>query len=740
MGCASSRRGKSSNQVRPEGFVTRPVGGGGGSAGNMQRNGTGLSGGSSGFPADGACSVGAPQSWQKGSLLGQGGYGKVYMALNSETGELLAVKEVTLEASSVLSGGSSAALASHVVSLEHEIDMLSRLTHPNIVRYRGTSRDEAALYIFLEYMPCGSIASLLSKFGPLSEGVISKYSRQILMGLDYLHRNSVVHRDIKGSNLLLNTDGAVKLADFGASKTMSKLTTRKAGRRRGDDPTGRTAQLLMGTPQYMAPEAIASPEAFSPKTDVWALGCTVIEMLTARLPWADAGNNAVATMYAVADTKTHPPYPSSVSPLVNSFLRRCFAIKPSSRDTAAELLVHMFITTAPSALSAVPLADLRPGLGTDLSFDVRSGASDAGSTGEFSHVSVPGLSATFVASGQSSPMEALVPRRSSGASANRAVMRLRSPSATRRSLDISPRSRFPPGQSPSGSTTTTTSVHGRAESVVSACEDGMDVLTAVTSSPSLSTLGARAAQQRRGDSRESGDAGMLKGTQSFYTPRAGGAALANVPHPPASRTSRRAMSPPASAVVEYVYSPPQPASPKSGRSDSRVFRYNGGASHESEDDTEPISPLSRAFSPAESRRNRNSSVSRYSPTTPGTSQPVTPVVARTPVSPHIPSRSSQRSSQQTVSNNSIGHRHSPHPRSPHTPHFSPPFKQLTIDVKADEAALPRAVLVSDEFEGGGGRGILSRIASPRSGATTPNGSIRKRRTLSISIQNARLAV
>lgn len=94
------------------------------------------------------------------------------------------------------------------------------LDHENIVRYYGTSQEEGVLNIFLEYVPGGSISSLLAKFGCFSEKVIRVYTRQILHGLDYLHRHKIVHRDIKCANILVDNNGVVKLADFGASKRL----------------------------------------------------------------------------------------------------------------------------------------------------------------------------------------------------------------------------------------------------------------------------------------------------------------------------------------------------------------------------------------------------------------------------------------------------------------------------------------------------------------------------------------
>ena len=154
-----------------------------------------------------------PRRWTKGDNLGEGSYGSVWLALNGDTGELFALKEVRV-------GSSDKHRDESIEQLEQEVEVLSRLVHPNIVRYIGITREETALYIFLEYVPGGSIASLVQRFGKFEENVIRVYTRQILIGLAYLHSQRVVHRDIKGTNILVEKSGRIKLADFGMAKVL----------------------------------------------------------------------------------------------------------------------------------------------------------------------------------------------------------------------------------------------------------------------------------------------------------------------------------------------------------------------------------------------------------------------------------------------------------------------------------------------------------------------------------------
>lgn len=163
-----------------------------------------------------------PDNWTRGELIGQGAFGSVYLGMDDD-GHLMAVKQVSL---SKIGGPQGAAkLAEHIRSLEAEVGLLQSLNHPNIVCYLGTDRTPQALNIFLEYVPGGSIASLLAKFGSFKESVVRVYTKQILMGLEYLHANGIIHRDIKGANILVDNTGLVKLADFGASKKIEDLVT-----------------------------------------------------------------------------------------------------------------------------------------------------------------------------------------------------------------------------------------------------------------------------------------------------------------------------------------------------------------------------------------------------------------------------------------------------------------------------------------------------------------------------------
>ncbi|KAH0453366.1 hypothetical protein IEQ34_017690 [Dendrobium chrysotoxum] len=275
----------------------------------------------------------SPIRWRKGELIGCGAFGHVYMGMNLDSGELLAVKQVLLGTSNA----SKEKAQAHIRELEEEVKLLKNLSHPNIVRYLGTVREEETLNILLEFVPGGSISSLLGKFGSFPEAVcaivvvIKMYTKQLLQGLEYLHKNGIIHRDIKGANILVDNKGCIKLADFGASKQVAKLATMTA------------AKSMKGTPYWMAPEVILQTgHTFS--ADIWSVGCTVIEMATGKPPWSQQYQE-VAALFHIGTTKSHPPIPEHLSSEAKHFLLKCLQKEPKLRPPASDLLQHPFVTT-----------------------------------------------------------------------------------------------------------------------------------------------------------------------------------------------------------------------------------------------------------------------------------------------------------------------------------------------------------------------------------------------------------
>eukprot|EP01097_Dermamoeba_algensis_P011313 TRINITY_DN874_c0_g1_i1.p1 TRINITY_DN874_c0_g1~~TRINITY_DN874_c0_g1_i1.p1 ORF type:complete len:225 (-),score=14.22 TRINITY_DN874_c0_g1_i1:472-1146(-) len=220
-------------------------------------------------------------------------------------------------------------------AIQREVGILSTLRHDNIVQYYGACFEKKTLQIFLEYVPGGSIASLLIKFGPLNEQVIAAYTRQILLGLVYLHKHKILHRDIKGANILVDNNGVVKLADFGASKRILStffilsvcvsfsslfLCSYSNIRLALKSTDGRS--VIRGTPYWMAPEVIKQMKVSS-RADVWSVGCTVIEMATGLPPWHEFSDQ-VSALFHIAKSNKTPNLPENLSGAAHEFLLACF--------------------------------------------------------------------------------------------------------------------------------------------------------------------------------------------------------------------------------------------------------------------------------------------------------------------------------------------------------------------------------------------------------------------------------
>ncbi|KAK1316992.1 Mitogen-activated protein kinase kinase kinase NPK1 [Acorus calamus] len=237
------------------------------------------------------------------------------MGMNLDSGELLAIKQVLIPANNAskekaqvefvvgtfegdlliltereifkLHCVSKRRFRVHIKELEEEVKLLKNLSHPNIV-------------------------------------VIKMYTKQLMHGLEYLHRNGIIHRDIKGANILVDNKGCIKLADFGASKQVVELATVSG------------AKSMKGTPYWMAPEVILQTgHSFS--ADIWSVGCTVIEMATGKPPWSQQYQE-VAALFHIGTTKSHPPIPEHLSEEAKDFLLKCLQKEPNSRPAASDLL------------------------------------------------------------------------------------------------------------------------------------------------------------------------------------------------------------------------------------------------------------------------------------------------------------------------------------------------------------------------------------------------------------------
>ncbi|KAI1394306.1 cell division control protein [Hypoxylon trugodes] len=255
------------------------------------------------------------RDYRLGECLGKGAFGSVYKAIHWGTGEAVAVKQIKLVNLP----------KSELRMIEAEIDLLKNLNHDNIVKYIGFVKSTDCLNIILEYCENGSLHSICKAYGKFPENLVGVYMTQVLQGLQYLHDQGVIHRDIKGANILTTKDGKVKLADFGVS------TSTLAG-------PDKEAQVV-GTPYWMAPEIIELSGA-TPASDIWSLGCTVIELLSGKPPYHHL--QAMPALFAIVNDD-HPPLPEGVSSAARDFLIQCFQKDPNLRVSARKLLKHNWI-------------------------------------------------------------------------------------------------------------------------------------------------------------------------------------------------------------------------------------------------------------------------------------------------------------------------------------------------------------------------------------------------------------
>ncbi|CEG71156.1 Putative STE/STE11 protein kinase [Rhizopus microsporus] len=273
--------------------------------------------------------------WIRGELIGKGSFGRVYHALNVEAGEWIAVKQVDIPTTK--SDYANPQMKEMKDALFREISLLEDLDNEYIVQYLGYNLDEEEghINIFLEYVPGGSIASCLSKTGKFEIPLVQFFTRQILLGLAYLHNRNILHRDIKAGNILLNENGICKITDFGLSKL--------SGQDKAYDPHSNNS-VMRGTVFWMAPEVVKGTN-YNAKVDIWSLGCTVIEMLTGSHPWLDL--NMLAALYNLGKYQA-PPIPEDITEDARDFLNKCFTINPEERPTAEQLLEHSFVQPDPT--------------------------------------------------------------------------------------------------------------------------------------------------------------------------------------------------------------------------------------------------------------------------------------------------------------------------------------------------------------------------------------------------------
>ncbi|EDK43085.1 hypothetical protein LELG_01263 [Lodderomyces elongisporus NRRL YB-4239] len=303
-----------------------------------------------------------PDNWLKGAKIGSGSFGTVYLGMNPYTGELMAVKQIPLHPAA--EAGASAGTTPNNVDgsprspnkpgrytkqiafqndplqkkvmeeQEREMMLLKELNHENIVRYFGSKTDDKYLNIFLEYVPGGSVQTMLNSYGPFEEPLIRNFIRQVLIGLSYLHGEDIIHRDIKGANILIDIKGTVKIGDFGISKKVSTIDEEDEDFKR----TGKRASL-QGSVFWMAPEVVKQT-TYTKKADIWSVGCLIVEMFTGKHPFPN-----LSQMQALFKIGNHvsPESPEWCTIEAKRFLEKTFELHYDRRPDAIELLADPFL-------------------------------------------------------------------------------------------------------------------------------------------------------------------------------------------------------------------------------------------------------------------------------------------------------------------------------------------------------------------------------------------------------------
>lgn len=261
----------------------------------------------------------AKDFFEVGQVLGKGGYGSVFLAKDLRTNELVAIKQFH----------QSGSLVDKKALKEQRI--WKGLHHQNVVEFKGSFvGDKGSLNLVVEYVNGLSLADHLSQYSAFPETLVAEIARQVLLGLEYLHANGVTHRDLKPANILVDHKAAVKICDFGVSRSENVQTINPG------------QQHMVGTPWYIAPEMIEY-RPYTTSVDVWSLGCTVLELATGRRPYHEL--SAMQVLFRMVEDRC-PPVASHLSPECKNFLHACWIWDPEARPSASTLLKHPFILKA----------------------------------------------------------------------------------------------------------------------------------------------------------------------------------------------------------------------------------------------------------------------------------------------------------------------------------------------------------------------------------------------------------
>ncbi|KAG0174218.1 hypothetical protein DFQ28_000014 [Apophysomyces sp. BC1034] len=266
--------------------------------------------------------VPASQEYTKLKRVGKGAYGSVFKGINNRTKKVVAIKVLNLDTEE-----------DDVDDIQREIFLLSQLTQAgsqNITPYYGSILNDTKLWIIMDYAAGGSVRTIM-KAGNLEEKYIAVITREVLLALSYLHKNHIIHRDIKAANILLTAEGNVQLCDFGVAGQVINSLKRNT---------------FVGTPYWMAPEVIREGASYDYKADIWSLGITVYEMAVGNPPLAHV--DPMRAIILIPRSKP-PTLDATHSSSMREFIEMCLCEEPEERLNADELMKSKFVKNSNKA-------------------------------------------------------------------------------------------------------------------------------------------------------------------------------------------------------------------------------------------------------------------------------------------------------------------------------------------------------------------------------------------------------
>ncbi|PKK69738.1 serine/threonine-protein kinase aurora-1-like protein [Rhizophagus irregularis] len=264
--------------------------------------------------------VSKPRVWhlddfEMGNPLGEGRFGRVYMAREKDSKKIVAIKVIFKK---------EFRENNMIEQLKREVEIQSHLRHSNILRLYGYFHDKHRVFLVLEYAENGELYKNLQKDGPFTEHKAASYISQIAAALVYLQKKKVIHRDMKPENILLSSDGKIKISDFGWA-----IHTPDASQRR---------MTFCGTPDYLAPEMIKDM-GYGQKIDAWALGVLCYEFLVGEPPFMVEDLRETYQKIATVDYKIPDQISLEAKDLISSLLQS----DPEKRLPLDQVTTHPWI-------------------------------------------------------------------------------------------------------------------------------------------------------------------------------------------------------------------------------------------------------------------------------------------------------------------------------------------------------------------------------------------------------------